>query len=424
MKLSANQKTSAPRRKRALTTKGQRTRQALLDSARLVFENDGYFGASISEIGRRCGASQGTFYQYFRNKEQIFRELIDSALFGFWDRADKIEKKAGPFEHTFKAGLSVLLEHCRDHAALHRVLNEFELIETVTISYYDSIARYFRGFFREAARQGQIKLMDPNLIAYTLIGVAIFLQMRWYADGKEYDLEQLIDNTHDFMVYGISGDKPWQSAVDLDAFAAQDNHEGQLHWEDMAAPGKRTRRAIFQAAEQVLGEYGYSRASIAEITRRAGVAQGTFYVHFKSKEELIYGVVRFLSHELRRELRCATADFSDRRDQEIQGLLTFFRFLGQHSLIYRIVSESEAIVPESAEYYYGKLASGYTASLSRGVADKEIRPFPLDFLSAALMGINHMIGLRWLVWSSAVRPEIPRQVVADAVDLISNGLRV
>ena len=424
MKKASDPKAFPHRAKRPLTPKGQRTRQALLDSARLVFEKDGYFGASISEIGRRCGASQGTFYQYFRNKEHIFRELIDTALFGFWDRADKIEKKAGPFDHTFKAGLAVLLEHCRDYAALHRVLNEFELIETVTISYYDSIARYFRGFFREAARQGQIKLLDPNLIAYSLVGIAIFLHMRWGAADKNYSLSQLVDYTYDLMDGGISGHKQWQTSLDPDAFAAKDNHEAQLHWEQMEADGKRTRRAIFQAAEQVLGECGYSRASIAEITRRAGVAQGTFYVHFKSKEELIYGVVRFLSHELRRELRRATDEFKDRRDQEVKGMLTFFSFLGQHSQIYRIVSESEAIVPESADYYYGKLASGYTASLSQGVADQEIRPFPLDFLSAALMGINHMIGLRWLIWSSAANPEIPRQIVADAVDLVSHGLRI
>jgi hypothetical protein len=58
------------------------------------------------------------------------------------------------------------------------------------------------------------------------------------------------------------------------------------------------------------------------------------------------------------------------------------------------------------------------------VEEEEIRPLPLDFLVAALMGINHMIGLRWLIWSSAARPEIPRQVLADAVEFVLYGLRV
>lgn len=424
--MSADQEHSAtaPRRKRSLTTKGRRTRQALLDSARLVFEEEGYFGASVSEIGRRCGASQGTFYQYFRNKDQIFRELIDSALFAFWNKANQIERDSSSFSQAFRDGLLVLLEHCREYTALHRVLNEFELIETVTISYYDSIARYYRGFFRKAARQGQIKLLDPNLIAYSLLGAAMFLQMKWVPDSRSDSMEQLADNLTELAENGISADQSWQASLNIEAPVARENNDAQLHWEEMDSSAKRTRQAIFQAAEQVLGEYGYSRAGIAEITRRAGVAQGTFYVHFKSKEELMNGVVRFLSHELRRELSSVTAGFKDRRDREIQGMLAFFNFLAHHSQIYRIVAESEAIVPESAKYYYGKLASGYTASLSQGVKAGEIRSFPLDFLVPALMGINHMIGLRWLIWSSAARPEIPRQVLADSIEFVLYGLRI
>ncbi|MGB5533800.1 MAG: helix-turn-helix domain-containing protein, partial [Acidimicrobiia bacterium] len=38
--------------------------------------------------------------------------------------------------------------------------------------------------------------------------------------------------------------------------------------------GRVTRQALLDAAEEVFGEYSYDRASIAEITRRAGVAQG------------------------------------------------------------------------------------------------------------------------------------------------------
>ena len=48
--------------------------------------------------------------------------------------------------------------------------------------------------------------------------------------------------------------------------------------------GQRTRNKLLDAAEQVFGEQGYEKASIVEITRTAGVAQGTFYVYFESKK--------------------------------------------------------------------------------------------------------------------------------------------
>ncbi len=416
----------ARRRKRSLTPKGARTRRALLESARQVFEKEGYCSASVSEIGRHCGVSQGTFYQYFRNKDQVFRELIDAVLHDFWSRAERLPLEDEYPEPTFRMVLELVLRHCQEYASLHRVLNEFELIESVTISYYDSIARFCREFFRRAASRGHFRALDPNVTAYSLLGLAAFLQRDWGDSRGGEGGDALAEHTRltaEFLERGISGPKPWQAPADLAVPSLADAQESQLHWEQAGAPGKRTRRAIFQAAEQVLGECGYNRASISEITRRAGVAQGTFYVHFKSKEELMDGVVRFLSHELRRELRLATDRVQDRRDKEIEGMRAFFNFLGQHSQIYRIVSESEVIVPQSAQYYYRKLADGYSASLAQGMDQGEIRNLPLEFLTPSLMGISHMLGLRWLVWNSAAHPEIPAQVFADAVDLVLFGLK-
>ena len=46
------------------------------------------------------------------------------------------------------------------------------------------------------------------------------------------------------------------------------------------------RRAIIKAAAEVIGEHGYEGASISRITDRAGLAQGTFYLYFESRQQL------------------------------------------------------------------------------------------------------------------------------------------
>src|SRR5436190_19266702 len=48
-----------------------------------------------------------------------------------------------------------------------------------------------------------------------------------------------------------------------------------------------TKRKIFDAATKIVGKYGYAEASVARITEEAGVAQGTFYNHFESRQELL-----------------------------------------------------------------------------------------------------------------------------------------
>jgi AcrR family transcriptional regulator len=50
--------------------------------------------------------------------------------------------------------------------------------------------------------------------------------------------------------------------------------------------GERTLRKILDAAREEFGDRGFSDSSIVGITQRAGVALGTFYTYFDSKEEL------------------------------------------------------------------------------------------------------------------------------------------
>ncbi len=52
--------------------------------------------------------------------------------------------------------------------------------------------------------------------------------------------------------------------------------------------GEETRNHIIQAAEQLFMEKSASKVTISEIVQRAGVAKGTFYLYFESKQENIY----------------------------------------------------------------------------------------------------------------------------------------
>ncbi|MFF4604373.1 ScbR family autoregulator-binding transcription factor [Streptomyces sp. NPDC001339] len=58
----------------------------------------------------------------------------------------------------------------------------------------------------------------------------------------------------------------------------------------------QTRRTVLEAAAAVFGEYGYERASLAEILKRAGVTKGALYFHFPSKEALALAVINEQTH--------------------------------------------------------------------------------------------------------------------------------
>ena len=48
----------------------------------------------------------------------------------------------------------------------------------------------------------------------------------------------------------------------------------------------KTKRKIFETSMQLFAEKGYDATSVEEITATVGVAKGTLYYHFSSKEEI------------------------------------------------------------------------------------------------------------------------------------------
>lgn len=58
------------------TRRGRRTRAALVDAARYVFEQVGYLDARLSDITARAGCSTGTFYTYFRGKDEVMAAVL------------------------------------------------------------------------------------------------------------------------------------------------------------------------------------------------------------------------------------------------------------------------------------------------------------------------------------------------------------
>src|SRR4051812_26598723 len=58
------------------------------------------------------------------------------------------------------------------------------------------------------------------------------------------------------------------------------------------------RNALLRAAAKVVGEGGYQQASIARITREAGLAHGTFYLYFDNRQDMLDAVLPFVGEEL------------------------------------------------------------------------------------------------------------------------------
>lgn len=169
--------------------------------------------------------------------------------------------------------------------------------------------------------------------------------------------------------------------------------------------GQQTRRKLLDAAEAVFGERGYDNASIVEITQRAGVAQGTFYVYFPDKKAAFVELVRHLSHTLRQEIAEAVRGLDHRLEIERVGVLAFFRFTLTHQNLYRIVRQAEFVEPELYRWYYQRMADGYIKGLTAAIQAGQVRDLDPEALAYCLMAMGDFMGMRWVLWEGRLPPD-------------------
>ncbi|MDC0712131.1 TetR/AcrR family transcriptional regulator [Stigmatella sp. ncwal1] len=183
--------------------------------------------------------------------------------------------------------------------------------------------------------------------------------------------------------------------------------------------GQKTRQKLLRAAESVFGEKGYERASIADITRKGGVALGTFYVYFPDKQSIFVEVVDELGERLRRLIAEAVSGLKDRLQVERTGLRTFFEFARKHPNLYRVVRQAEFVDEACYRRYYDRFARGYVSGLTQAMDAGQVRRMDPEVLAYCLMGIGDFLGMRWVMWEDD--PGLER-VLDTAMALIRHGL--
>ncbi len=184
--------------------------------------------------------------------------------------------------------------------------------------------------------------------------------------------------------------------------------------------GRKTLRRVLEAAGAEFGERGYHEAAITGITQRAGVALGTFYTYFESKEEVFRALVQDMSRSVRQHVAEAVKEAPDRIAAERIGLAAFIGFVRQHRELYRIIEEAQFVAADVYREHYRTFVDGYRRNLAAAAARGEIVDGEDEPRAWALIGMSVFLGMRYGVWEEDLSPA---QVADVAIDLVAEGLR-
>lgn len=152
--------------------------------------------------------------------------------------------------------------------------------------------------------------------------------------------------------------------------------------------GAGTRAKLVSATIQLLQEGGYANASVGAITRSAGVAAGTLYRHFPSKEELFVEVFRDVCGREYAAMKEA-ADSADDVEQQIDGVVAVFaqRAMQNPRLAWSLLAEPVDPLVDAERLDFRRRYRDLIAELlAEGSSSGVLPPQDPQLVAAALVG--------------------------------------
>ncbi len=190
-----------------------------------------------------------------------------------------------------------------------------------------------------------------------------------------------------------------------------------------AQKSEEARAALFQAAAEIVGEYGYVDASISRITQRANLAQGTFYNYFASRQDIFDQLLPVLGTQMLAHIRKRAIVGKTFLEREELAFRAFFDFLKEVPYFLRILNEAEISAPRAYRAHLRNVSTGYVRFLQGARKRGEIADLPdeeLEALAYVMMAARGYLGLRYA--KPHGKGDVPEYVLHAYMHLMANGL--
>ena len=374
------------------------TRDKLTASAVDLFSQNWYDAVSVAEICRNADLSNGVFYRYYKDKEELIRQILDGFLDVIETRFQNVE--GNDVRSRLISFFSFVLESNRDDLPYIAIFREGEY----RFPEYEQRLRdiYLSVLFKVYEREVSI-----SEYLY-IIGSIRFLLRRPCFSKDSITAEFLAD-----LVYrGIFTEElsAAPGCLDINSPQATENPDEA-----------DTKTKLILSGRKLIAENGFYKVNIFEVTRNAGFAVGTFYLHFSSKEEFFSEIILYLGRQLRHYIASNLRNGLNRLEVELQGQMLFLKYFETHQQNYQLVREAEFVVRETAERYYDRIEKGYRFEQSDLSFDlSEQGGVSAEIAKNFLMGISHFLGIEYLFGGSC---DDPKKLISELSIPLTSGIK-
>jgi AcrR family transcriptional regulator len=154
--------------------KKRENRALILRAARAVFADLGFESTTVRDIVRPTGLASGTFYNYFRTKEEVFEALLDEAAMRIRPRLHAVRHEARSFAEFLEASFRTFLEDVAADGQMFAIMrrNSGCLRVRMDSAEISAALEDLRRDIESAVALGMAPPVDVDYLAGAIVGVA------------------------------------------------------------------------------------------------------------------------------------------------------------------------------------------------------------------------------------------------------------
>ncbi|MFD2443121.1 TetR/AcrR family transcriptional regulator [Bacillus sp. CGMCC 1.16607] len=184
-------------------------KKLILDAATKSFSLFGYKATTMDQVAKLANVGKGTIYTFFKNKEELFDEIIKGLIQEMKFAAEEPYDNSLSFHENVHQSLLRILEFRKEHQLTIKLFQEEKEMGTPTvIEVISTLEKVVLNYVKEKValgiKRGDIKECDPELTAFVMLKLYISLIFDWEKDHEPLDKEQILKLFQQYIFDGLS----------------------------------------------------------------------------------------------------------------------------------------------------------------------------------------------------------------------------
>ncbi|MDZ5472205.1 TetR/AcrR family transcriptional regulator [Bacillus sp. 31A1R] len=184
-------------------------RQLIVEAATKSFSLFGYKATTMDQVAKTANVGKGTIYTFFKNKEELFDEIISKLILEMKVAADEAIDENAPFIENVHRAIYRLLEFRKEHQLTIKLFQEKKEMGTpevldVVEKVENTILTFIKGKVQQAIEKGEIENCNPELTAFIMLKLYISLIFDWEKNHEPLEKNEIAELFERYLFKGLS----------------------------------------------------------------------------------------------------------------------------------------------------------------------------------------------------------------------------